>query len=877
VNHSLRITQALGQFAGLICIVCLLSVQAFAQGTGGGAGTPGGPLVIPPLPLMPECIRPGSTYCDIYAKLARQAEGQAAKAELAMQRVSGMIAEAAGLEHAADTDESAAANSFKTAAAEDELSQQATDTAAKLSGDAKKSALGDAEKYTARADADRKQGEQAKDRAAQERLKAADLRAQVNSDQGIFDLFDSWTSAAAEARAAYNRCKALPPCEPRGDKPRETPLSADGYPGYFVTEDGYAYQVTKGRDGSRVYVSVPRQEVHDFISAVEGDQEAGSFLVSPDPNKPPEKPRPGTKGTYYTRDGSKYTVTLSGDGTYQISLNSTSTCAPEQVCSAGATPCQSGTGCIATQTTVVSTTGATSSIEPLSTSENSTGTQSTNNIVVATSPAQTPSTSIPISFKGPDGEPLEGKSVALRLGNFKTATVSGPTNSDGKTVVSTGNIPTTGVVVDFYDCHNGIVIGVQQGAARPCPGATLIATGPIAPGTTTGSNFQQVPIGLGNVATLTTISTANGSYENYSLDPNSTRVSNGYDVTLNEDNQTYTVTATGDNGESITITGVLPNDVGLPLQQLMQFYKGSTTVVPIEEPPGATVDNDPQATDSQDGGAGSAMPSSPPAGTTPGTTPHGWVEPGTDGPPRHPHYQTAAFLVPASAEMPPLWKAQSDLSIAAAKSQVKGISYSIIANGNSTGEAFMVVVNDPSGRVKTIPIPPGTALEPTGRRLAKPLPPDSPGTKQPLNSYCLQFHKEPPAPGMLYRIAGPGKQQAYETVRYILAAINRLNMDGKLHPDIEVPEYLDASRQYTSWCLQENWDQKAFTENWIERTKKNAQNLNVKWTKEMEKTLREAAPGRWGDISQVRDLASRSDGAMKQALAAASKREPGKP
>ena len=491
----------------------------------------------------------------------------------------------------------------------------------------------------------------------------------------------------------------------------------------------------------------------------------------------------------------------------------------------------------------------------------------------AATPAQTPSASIPVSFKGPDGEPLEGKNIALRLGNFKTATVSGPTHSDGKTVVSTGNIPPGGVVVDFYDCHNGTVIGVQQGAERPCPGATLIATGPIAPGATTGVNFQQYPLSQGNVATLTTISTANGSYVNDSLYPDSTHVTDGYSLKLNEDNQTYTVTDIGNDGESITITGVLPNDVGLPLPQLMQFYKGSTTVVPIEEPPGATVVNDPQGTDSQDGGAGSAVPSPGPSGTTP----HSWVDPGTGGRPWHPHYQTAAFPMPASATMPQRWKAPFDLPIARAEPSAQGISYSIIANGNSTGEAFVVLINDPSGRAKTIPIPPGAALEPTGRRLAKPLPADSPGTKQPLNSYCLQFHKEPPAPGMLYRIAGPGKQQAYETVRYILAAIHRLNMDGRLHPDIELAEYLDAVRQYTIWSAQENWDQKAFTENWIERTKKNAQNLNVKWTKEMEKTLREAAPGRWRDISQARDLASRSDGAMKQALAVASKRETGKP
>jgi hypothetical protein len=129
---------------------------------------------------------------------------------------------------------------------------------------------------------------------------------------------------------------------------------------------------------------------------------------------------------------------------------------------------------------------------------------------------------------------------------------------------------------------------------------------------------------------------------------------------------------------------------------------------------------------------------------------------------------------------------------------------------------------------------------------------------------------------MLYRIAGPDKQRVNEPVRYILAGVDYLKARNQLHPDIELPEYLDAIRQYAIWSKQEKWDQKLFTENWIERTRKNAQNLKVKWTKDMEKTLREAAPGRWRDISQSLEVATYAERARTNARPAAAPARSGK-
>jgi hypothetical protein len=503
--------------------------------------------------------------------------------------------------------------------------------------------------------------------------------------------------------------------------------------------------------------------------------------------------------------------------------------------------------------------------------------------LVAVALAQNPNTSIPTQMTDTHGNPVQGKSVALKLGNFKTATVSAATNEDGHTVVNTGNIPPKGVSVDFFRCPDGTIIGVEHDGDRPCPGATFIGVAPIVPGITTSLDFRDGLIdNNGNFVTSITVTTPTGSFTFngfFSRDSGGS-TNDGLSAKPDENSQAFTVTGNGPNGESVTITGVLPADVGLPLDQLEKFYVGSTTIVPLAEPdPGTFFDQPPQ--NMQDSGSGT--PSSPeqpkPPQTTPGTTPgntSGWAHPGANWLPALAYLQPAALLIPVSATASLRWSTMFDPVIPQAKPQAQAISYTIIANGNSTGEAFTLIVNDPSGRIKTIPIPSGTSLEPTGRKLSKPLPADAPGTKQPVNGYCLQFHKEPPASGMLYRIAGPDKQRANEPVRYILAAVDYLKARNQLHPDIELPEYLDAARQYAIWSKQESWDQKLFTENWIERTRKNAQNLKVKWSKDMEKTLREAAPGRWRDISQSLEVAANAERARTNARPAAAPARPGK-
>jgi len=127
--------------------------------------------------------------------------------------------------------------------------------------------------------------------------------------------------------------------------------------------------------------------------------------------------------------------------------------------------------------------------------------------------------------------------------------------------------------------------------------------------------------------------------------------------------------------------------------------------------------------------------------------------------------------------------------------------------------------------------------------------------KQQVTAFCLQYAKLPPEAGMLYKIAEPALQQKFRPEAKVLQAGYELGADGELNPDSDPKAYIDAIRQYAVWAEQEGWDEQQFTEHWIERTKKNAQAMNIAWNKQMDDALRAAAPNRWRDITKVREKA----------------------
>jgi hypothetical protein len=190
----------------------------------------------------------------------------------------------------------------------------------------------------------------------------------------------------------------------------------------------------------------------------------------------------------------------------------------------------------------------------------------------------------------------------------------------------------------------------------------------------------------------------------------------------------------------------------------------------------------------------------------------------------------------------------------AGQSATPNFSYSIVSNGKSTGEAFQLQLLDTTGKVKSVSMRSGVVLEAIAPGVTQPVAATSPGSKvvtQPMSGFCLEFGKHPPAEGTQYRIAGDAAQQKFRPMRFVSRAGQQMEQKKAFHPDSNPKAYSEAILQYALWSKLEGWSQEQFTQHFVERTKENADALHVKWTGDMEKALRAAAPGRWKDISEM--------------------------
>jgi len=183
-------------------------------------------------------------------------------------------------------------------------------------------------------------------------------------------------------------------------------------------------------------------------------------------------------------------------------------------------------------------------------------------------------------------------------------------------------------------------------------------------------------------------------------------------------------------------------------------------------------------------------------------------------------------------------------------------SISLISNGNSTGQSFVMQMVDRSGEVKDVALPEGTVLQPLKRDSKKEIAQKASTAArhmltQNVSAFCLEYAKLPPEAGMFYRVADKALQEQYKPLISYIKAGRKLFSDGKFQPDSKPDQYATSIMQFTIWALIGHWDEKSFAQMFLERTKKNAEANGVKWTKEMENAILAAAPGRWRDISQV--------------------------
>lgn len=121
-----------------------------------------------------------------------------------------------------------------------------------------------------------------------------------------------------------------------------------------------------------------------------------------------------------------------------------------------------------------------------------------------------------------------------------------------------------------------------------------------------------------------------------------------------------------------------------------------------------------------------------------------------------------------------------------------------------------------------------------------------------LDAYCLEFVRQPPSPGAVFRIASQELQQKFQPMRHVLTASQRLQELGALTPDTEATEYFHSIRQWAIWSKEQGFlDASAFGKAFVEKTKSNFDAAGRPWTGEIEQIVQGLVPNRWKDIDSV--------------------------
>ena len=134
-----------------------------------------------------------------------------------------------------------------------------------------------------------------------------------------------------------------------------------------------------------------------------------------------------------------------------------------------------------------------------------------------------------------------------------------------------------------------------------------------------------------------------------------------------------------------------------------------------------------------------------------------------------------------------------------------------------------------------------------------------------LDAYCLDFLRQPPELGTVFRIADQELQQRFAPVAKVLQAGRRLYDQGLLHPDSDPEEYFHSIRQWAIWSTQETLDPGSFGDAFLEHTRKNFETAGQAWSSEVEDLVQSLVPNRWQDIAAIieeaRSVSAASGGA----------------
>jgi hypothetical protein len=120
-----------------------------------------------------------------------------------------------------------------------------------------------------------------------------------------------------------------------------------------------------------------------------------------------------------------------------------------------------------------------------------------------------------------------------------------------------------------------------------------------------------------------------------------------------------------------------------------------------------------------------------------------------------------------------------------------------------------------------------------------------------LDAYCLDFLREPPDLGTVFRVADQQVQHQFAPLAKVLQAGRRRYDQGLLSPDSDPEEYFHSIRQWALWSVQENLDMGSFGDVFLEHTRKNFETAGQPWTGEVEELVKSLVPNRWQDIAAI--------------------------
>lgn len=124
-----------------------------------------------------------------------------------------------------------------------------------------------------------------------------------------------------------------------------------------------------------------------------------------------------------------------------------------------------------------------------------------------------------------------------------------------------------------------------------------------------------------------------------------------------------------------------------------------------------------------------------------------------------------------------------------------------------------------------------------------------------IDGYCLEYDKEVPQEGMLFRLADPTTQMAYAETRALIVASRELRDAGALHPDSNPDDYFHSIRQWAIWVQEKDLDLDGYQATFVEHTKKNFEAAGEPWSDEVETLLNQLIPNRWSDIEAIHEAA----------------------